>query len=45
MVAQGLFAASFPSDCRLCATPLTNISRLPVCPSALLAMAPIGEHL
>jgi ComF family protein len=42
VVAQGLFAALFPSDCRLCATPLTNISRLPVCPSCLLDMAPIA---
>jgi len=30
IVAQGLFAALFPSDCRLCGTPLENISRLPV---------------
>jgi len=38
IVAQGLFAALFPSDCRLCGIPLENISRLPVCPSCLLAM-------
>ena len=42
MVAQGLFAALFPSDCRLCGTPLENISRLPVCTSCLLAMHPIS---
>jgi ComF family protein len=42
LVAQGLFATLFPSDCRICATPLTNISRLPVCPSCLLDMAPIA---
>ena len=41
-LAQGVFAAFFPSDCRLCGTPLTNISRLPVCQSCLLAMAPIS---
>ena len=42
VVAQGLFAALFPSDCRLCGTPLENISRLPVCRSCLLAMRPIA---
>ena len=42
VVAQGLFTALFPSDCRLCATPLTNISRLPVCTSCLLSMASIA---
>ena len=42
VLAQGLFATLFPSDCRLCATPLTNISGLPVCPSCLLDMAPIA---
>jgi ComF family protein len=41
MVAQGLFAALFPSDCRLCAAPLVNISRLPVCPECISAMLPI----
>jgi ComF family protein len=42
VVAQGLFAALFPSNCRLCGAPLENISRLPVCRSCLLAMAPIS---
>lgn len=42
MVAQGLFAALFPSDCRLCGEPLENISRLPVCSNCLLAIAPIS---
>jgi ComF family protein len=41
LIAQGVFTAFFPSDCRLCSTPLTNISRLPVCPTCLLAMAPL----
>ena len=41
LIAQGVFTAFFPSDCRLCSTPLTNISRLPVCPSCLLAMVPL----
>ncbi len=30
-VAESLFATLFPSDCRLCGSPLVNISRLPVC--------------
>ena len=41
LIAQGVFTAFFPSDCRLCSTPLTNISRLPVCPNCLLAIAPL----
>ena len=41
-LAQGIFAAFFPSDCRLCGIPLINISRLPVCKSCLLEMAPIS---
>jgi ComF family protein len=42
LVARGLFTALFPSDCRLCSIPLTNISRLPVCQSCLLAMVPLA---
>ena len=42
MVAQGLFAALFPSDCRLCDAPLLNISRLPVCPDCISSMRPIS---
>ena len=42
VVAHGLFAALFPSDCRLCGAPLENISRLPVCRSCLTAMKPIS---
>jgi ComF family protein len=42
MVAQGLFAALFPSDCRLCGAPLVNISRLPVCLDCIAAMQPIS---
>jgi predicted amidophosphoribosyltransferase len=41
MVAQGLFAALFPSDCRLCGAPLVNISRLPVCLECISALLPI----
>ncbi len=29
--AASIFAAIFPSECRFCSAPLTNISRLPVC--------------
>jgi ComF family protein len=39
---ESLFATVFPSDCRLCAAPLVNISRLPVCEECLAAMRPIG---
>ncbi|HZQ69985.1 MAG TPA: ComF family protein [Terriglobales bacterium] len=41
-MAEGLFATLFPADCRLCGTPLTNISRLPVCLECLAAMRPIA---
>lgn len=40
---QGIFTAIFPSDCRLCCAPLTNISRLPVCKSCLREMTPISS--
>lgn len=33
--ADGLFAVLFPSSCRFCATPLTRISRVPVCEACL----------
>jgi ComF family protein len=43
LVAQGVFAAIFPSDCRFCgAPPLLNISRLPVCLDCLVAIRPIS---
>jgi ComF family protein len=41
-VAESLFATLFPSDCRLCGSPLVNISRLPVCLECLSAMRPIA---
>jgi ComF family protein len=44
-LAAGLFATLFPSDCRLCALPLINISRLPVCEHCLAAMRPIAGEL
>lgn len=42
VLAQGVFSVLFPSDCRLCGNPLTNISRLPVCPTCLITMAPLS---
>jgi ComF family protein len=33
--AESVFSVLFPSDCRICALPLLNISRLPVCPDCL----------
>ncbi|MGA9306617.1 MAG: ComF family protein [Candidatus Sulfotelmatobacter sp.] len=41
-VAASLFAVLFPSDCRICQTPLVRISRLPVCQECLDAMHAIG---
>jgi ComF family protein len=32
----------FPSDCRICGTSLTNVSRLPVCPECLDGMHPLS---
>ncbi|HKS97358.1 MAG TPA: double zinc ribbon domain-containing protein, partial [Terriglobia bacterium] len=40
-MAESLFATFFPSDCRICGNPLTNISRLPVCLQCLDAIRPI----
>jgi len=41
-LAKSIFAVLFPSDCRVCGTPLVNISRLPVCQACLDAMLPIS---
>jgi predicted amidophosphoribosyltransferase len=40
-----LFATLFSSDCRLCGTPLINISRLPVCQACLSGICPIAGGL
>lgn len=40
-VVSSLSAVFFPSDCRLCHTPLISVSRLPVCPECLDCLAPI----
>jgi predicted amidophosphoribosyltransferase len=39
--AESLFSVLFPYDCRICAAPLLNISRLPVCPECLARMPAI----
>jgi ComF family protein len=41
-LAASIFAVWFPSDCRICGTPLVKISRLPVCQACLDAMLPIS---
>src|SRR5581483_10123518 len=41
LIAEGVFSALFPSDCRLCGAPLTNISRLPVCLECLRNVVPL----
>lgn len=41
-IAVSLFSVLFPSDCRICGTPLVRISRLPVCQDCLDAMRPIA---
>ncbi len=40
-VVRGLSSVFFPSDCRLCDTPLVSVSRLPVCPDCLNSLEPI----
>jgi ComF family protein len=42
-IAESLFATLFPSDCRLCGTPLINVSRLPVCDACLASIRPIAD--
>ena len=43
--AASLFNTVFPSDCRLCGAPLTNISRLPVCGLCLVSVRPMEGDL
>jgi ComF family protein len=38
---QSIFSVLFPSDCRLCRTPLNNISRVPVCDECLAEILPV----
>jgi ComF family protein len=39
--AATLFFTFFPADCRICGSPLIEISRLPVCKTCLLALRPL----
>lgn len=38
---QSIFSVLFPSDCRICSTPLDNISRVPVCAECLAEIKPL----
>ncbi len=38
---RSLFSVLFPSNCRLCRTPLVNVSRIPVCEECLAAIQPV----
>ena len=40
-VSRSVFSVLFPSDCRLCSTPLDSISRIPVCDECLDAIQPV----
>jgi ComF family protein len=43
--ADGLFSVLFPSDCRICDAPLTEISRIPVCGPCLARVTPLSGIL
>ncbi len=43
--AESLFSVLFPSDCRICQSPLTKISTLPVCETCLAKIEPIDGAL
>ncbi|HVZ59371.1 MAG TPA: ComF family protein [Terriglobales bacterium] len=45
LAGQGLFSVLFPSNCRLCESPLAEVSRLPVCSACLAAIEPIQGAL
>jgi ComF family protein len=40
-VLSSIFGVLFPSECRLCHTPLDNVSRIPVCRECLAAIKPV----
>jgi ComF family protein len=40
-VAATLFFTFFPADCRICGSPLIEVSRLPVCETCLLVLRPL----
>jgi ComF family protein len=39
--AANLFFTFFPADCRICGSPLLQVSRLPVCKSCITALLPL----
>jgi predicted amidophosphoribosyltransferase len=39
--AASLFFTFFPADCRICGSPLIEVSRLPVCEGCLIALRPL----
>ncbi len=43
--AESLFAVLFPSDCRICRSPLTTIASLPVCGPCLANIVPLDGLL
>jgi ComF family protein len=43
--ADGLFSVLFPSDCRICDAPLTEISRIPVCAPCIARVTPLSGIL
>jgi ComF family protein len=43
--ATSLFSILFPSDCRICRAPLTNIASLPVCEPCLAQIVPLDGPL
>ena len=43
--AESLFAVLFPSDCRICHSPLTSIASLPVCEPCLAQIVPMDGLL
>ncbi|MBZ5524331.1 MAG: ComF family protein [Acidobacteriia bacterium] len=43
--ANGLFSVLFPSDCRICKSPLTEISRIPVCSPCVSRVEPLSGIL
>jgi ComF family protein len=40
--AESVFTVLFPSNCRICAEPLLNVSRLPVCRGCLAELHPVA---
>jgi ComF family protein len=45
VASSSLFSILFPSDCRICQAPLTNIASLPVCEPCLARIVPLDGPL